>query len=172
MNFSILQTMRRLLVPLHELSCPKGVWRRLMIDLRHRGHDYHESGAFLLGVVGPGGQRRITDYVLYDDLDPHALDTGIVRLDGRRFGELWDICRARQVTVVADVHTHPYGSRQSESDRAHPIISKAGHIAFIVPRFAVPPVRLSEIGMYRYLGSYTWFNVPEGQRRRFLHLGI
>ena len=32
---------------------------------------------------GPRADRRL---ILYDDLDPHALDTGIVHFDGRYFG--------------------------------------------------------------------------------------
>ena len=48
----------------------------------------------------------------------------------------FDICKARGLTVVADVHTHPSGAEQSGSDRAHPIIARAGHLALIVPNFA------------------------------------
>ena len=82
------------------------------------------------------GRARIVDFILYDDLDPHALDTGIVRFDGRYFGALWDICKRRGLSVVADVHVHPGGSGQSASDREHPMISRAGHIALILPDFA------------------------------------
>ena len=171
MSFSIRQIISRLLAPQHEISCSGALWRRLIADLHRRGHGRHESGAFLLGIRMPDGRRRITDYVLYDDLDPHALDTGIVRLDGRYFGQLWDICRSRQLTVVADVHTHPFGPGQSDSDRAHPIISTAGHIAFIAPRYASPPVHISDIGMYRYLGNYAWRDVPKTHRTKFLYIG-
>lgn len=75
------------------------------------------SGAFLLGHRR-NGRVRIVDFVLYDDLDPNCLDTGIVRFDGRYFGELWALCKDRGFTVVADVHTHPGESGQSDSDRA------------------------------------------------------
>ena len=49
---------------------------------------------------------------------------------------LWDICKRRGLTVVADVHVHPGGAGQSDSDRDHPMISRAGHIALILPDFA------------------------------------
>lgn len=171
MNFSIRATINRLFGRQHSLSCPPQLWSRLLTDLRARGQGWHESGAFLLGEQEADGRRRILDYVLYDDLDPHALDTGIVRLDGRYFGHLWDICRDKGMTVVADVHTHPAGSWQSESDQAHPIISRAGHIALILPRFAAEPVKLKEVGMYRYLGSHRWHAVPATERSTFLRIG-
>ena len=85
-------------------------------------------------------------------LDPHALDSGIVRLDGRYFSDLWAICKSRGLTVVADVHVHPGGSGQSDSDRAHPMICQAGHIALILPRFATGAQPRRGIGIYRYLG--------------------
>jgi len=172
MNFSIRPTMRRLLSPRHELSCSSTLWRRLLRRLRERGGGRRESGAFLLGSVADDGRRHIADFILYDDLDPHALDTGIVHLDGRYFGALWDICRARKLAVVADVHTHPAGSWQSDSDRAHPIISRAGHIALIVPNFAATPVRRRDVGVYRYLGGHQWHTIPARERNDFFHVGI
>ncbi|MDN3568557.1 hypothetical protein QWZ14_29625 [Paeniroseomonas aquatica] len=172
MNFSIAETMRRLFAPRHELSCSWILWRRLQASLRERGRNRsRESGAFLLGRR-EDGRARIVDFTLYDDLDPHRLDSGIVRFDGRYFSELWALCKARGLTVVADIHVHPGGSRQSDSDRAHPMISRAGHIALILPRFAVAPQPRREIGIYRYEGAKRWMTVPPADRRDFLHIGL
>lgn len=172
MSFSIVEIIRRLWAPWHELSCSSSLWRQLLAGLKERGlNGGRESGAFLLGHRR-GGRARIRDLVLYDDLNPHCLDTGIVCFDGRYFGALWDICKKRNLVVVADVHTHPYGSEQSDSDRAHPMISRAGHVALIVPRFAAPPVRRIDVGIYRYEGGRRWHEVPTQERRRFFHIGI
>jgi len=172
MNFSIALIMRRLFAPRHELSCSWFLWRRLTAKLRERGRgESRESGAFLVGNRRDG-RARIVDFVLYDDLDPHALDTGIVRFDGRYFGDLWDICKRRGLSVVADVHVHPGGSGQSGSDREHPMISRAGHVALILPDFARRPVRTERVGIYRYLGGKRWHIVPAAERRGFFHIGL
>lgn len=172
MNFSIAGTMRRLFAPRHELSCSWFLWRRLLARLRERGRSRsRESGAFLLGLR-EDGRARIVDFVLYDDLDLHCLDSGIVRFDGRFFSELWAVCKARGLSVVADVHVHPGGSGQSDSDRAHPMISRAGHIALILPRFAVAPQPRRDIGIYRYEGAKRWKTVGLAERRPFLHIGF
>ncbi|MCY3965035.1 MAG: hypothetical protein OXG83_08355 [Acidobacteria bacterium] len=112
------------------------------------------------------------DFVLYDDLDPHCLDQGLVRFDGRYFGELWAICKARGVSVVADVHVHPGGAGQSTLDREHPMISLPGHLSLILPRFAARPVRRRDMGIYRYLGGKRWDTVPASERRSFFHIGL
>jgi len=172
MNFSIPATMRRLIAPRHRLSCSPRLWERLLALLRERGQqESRESGAFLLGVRA-GKRARITDFVLYDDLDPHCLDTSIVSFDGRYFDDLWELCRQRGLIVIADVHVHPEGAGQSGSDRANPMISRAGHIALIVPAFARQPVRRRDLGIYEYRRSKQWRIVAPRERQRFFHIGI
>lgn len=172
MHFFSLGTMRRLLAPRHELSCSWIVWRCLKAKLRERGRNCsRESGAFLLGHR-EGGRARIVDFVLYDELDPRALDSGIVRFDGRYFSDLWAICRARSVIVVADIHVHPGGSGQSGSDRDHPMVARAGHIALILPRYASGRQPRRDIGIYRYLGDKQWDTVRPSQRRKFFHISL
>jgi hypothetical protein len=172
MNSFIAEITSRLFAPRHKLSCSWLLWRRLLAGLRQRGRHYSgESGAFLLGQQR-GDRVRILQFVLYDDLDPQCLDTGIVRFDGRHFGKLWDRCKQLDLTVVADVHTHPGSSGQSDSDRANPMISRAGHVALIMPRFAAAPMRISEVGIYRYEGAKHWSPVPVEERREFIHIGL
>lgn len=172
MNFSIAAITHRLFAPQHELACSWLLWKRLLAGLRLRGQGRRESGAFLLGRRDADGRARVLDFVLYDDLDPHCLDSGIVHFDGRYFSDLWTICDAQDLTVVADVHTHPGGVGQSDSDRAHPMIARAGHLALIVPNFARDPVRRPHIGMYRYRGAKRWDTVPSPARSAFLSIGL
>jgi proteasome lid subunit RPN8/RPN11 len=156
--------------PPPELICSGVLWRELIHGLRERGHHgERESGAFLLGQRA-NSQARILEFVLYDDLDPHSLDRGIVHFDGRYYGALWERCRRTGLIVVGDVHTHPFESQQSESDRAHPMIAAAGHIAVIIPRFAISAPRMEEIGMFRYLGARRWHTVPIRERPDFLQI--
>lgn len=112
------------------------------------------------------------DFVLYDDLDPHSLDSGIVHFDGRYFSELWSVCKERDLDVVADIHVHPGLAEQSTSDRMNPMISMAGHIAIILPDFARTPMRRQDIGMFRYLGRKQWSRIPPAAREQFLHIGL
>lgn len=154
MTFSLRTLIARLFARPPELSISDDLWRELLTGLRARGRGCRESGAFLLGPKN--GSRRITSIVFYDEIDPEAFDTGIIVIDGGAMGELWRICRERAQRVVADVHTHPFGAGQSESDRMHPIIAEPDHLAIILPRFAAEPIRLNEIGLYRYLGGFRW----------------
>ena len=172
MRFSIVEIIRHLWSPNHEFSCSWFLWHRIIDRLQQHGNFVRESGAFLLGKRNNGGRSRIVDFVLYDDIDPHCLDSGIVCIDGSYFGTLWEICQQNHLTVVADVHTHPGNSMQSQSDRDNPMIAQKGHLAIILPRFAKPPVRLNEVGIYRYRGGKRWHTIPSEYRSSFFHIGL
>ncbi len=64
------------------------LWMALVRELRKRGYGERESGAFLLAKHG---SPHVTKFICYDDLDPTALDTGIIVFHVRvscRFGLL------------------------------------------------------------------------------------
>ena len=172
MSYFTAETIRRLLSPNHELSCSWFLWRRIVRKLRtYCTENRSESGAFLLGRTVESSSQ-ILDFVLYDDLDPNSLESGIVRFDGSYYGTLWEICHSREMKVVADIHVHLFDSNQSDSDRAYPMISKAGHLALILPHFARGRQPRHDIGIYRYLGSKQWQTIAPNSRRSFFYIGI
>ena len=138
------------------LICESTVWKAGVVELRRRTLEgRRESGAFLLGQQ-TGRQRRILDFIYYDDLDPKALATGIVHFDGTKYPKLWQICRDKGYGVVADVHVHPAGYEQSRSDKAEPAMPQPNHFAIIIPDFAAKAVEPGGIGIYEYLGDGRW----------------
>lgn len=138
------------------IVCDPQIWAAGVRELSKRTlGGRRESGAFLLGR-DEDGRKRIIEFVFYDDIDPHALDTGIVHFAGNKLPVLWEHCRKRGYGVVADVHVHPGGYGQSGSDRADPVMPRAGHIAMIIPDFAARQTNPGGIGLYEYLGNGGW----------------
>ena len=133
------------------------LWEDLLAELSERGAGERESGAFLFGLAPVNGlPRRVVDVVYFDDLDPMSL-TGGISFSSTAYGKLWDECAARDLEVVADVHTHPgRWVRQSEIDRAHPMLARSHHVALIVPDFAQRVVAACEVGVHEYLGDGRW----------------
>lgn len=130
-------------------------WFCALKELRTRGAGYRESGAFFLGCPE---KKKVTEVIFYDDIDSHALNTGIVRLAGESLIGVWDICRTKGWDLLFDVHTHPTGSvAQSYSDQANPMVRRSGHTAVIVPSFAQRNLcSLTGCGIYEYLGNHKW----------------
>jgi hypothetical protein len=126
-------------------------------QLRRRGRRVRESGAFLLGCRTLRG-GTVSSFVCYDDVDPDALNTGIVVIRSQGFKKLWAICRERDLEVLADVHTHGDETpQQSSIDKRNPVIAEMGHVALIVPSFAqISPLTMGNTAVYEYLGAYEW----------------
>lgn len=142
-----------------KLRMPIFLWLRLVWQLRRRGGGCRESGAFLLG---PSSAGVVCSFVCYDDLDPHCLDTGIIRLDGKAYVPLWKLCAERKIKVLMDVHTHPSRwTGQSETDRTHPMVAQVGHLALILPHYGQHSwLGPDGGGFFRYLGSERWETIP------------
>jgi hypothetical protein len=145
-----------LLGPEPRVSCDATLWASGVRELERRTlNGRRESGAFLLGR-DEHGHKRIVEFVFYDGIYPRSLDTGIVHFHGNTLPKLWEHCRQRGYGVVADVHVHPGGYGQSDSDQADPVMPRAGHVAFIIPHFARRETQPGSIGMYEYIGNSTW----------------
>lgn len=171
MSFSIRKTLRRLWSPQHKLACSAVLWRELVKDLRVRSAGVRESGAFLMGLC-EGDIRTVRSYVLYDDLDPNALESGYVHIDGRYMGRLWEICREQKLSVIADIHTHPGGYGQSDTDRMNPMVAVKGHIGLILPDFAARKFSRTNMGIYVYRGSHEWETIGEARNPSFFYIGL
>jgi proteasome lid subunit RPN8/RPN11 len=167
---SIRRTIRAFAAPEHRVSCPRRLWQQTLAELDRRGRRRHEAGAFLLGQE-INERNEASEAVFYDELDPRAYSTGVCILHGDSFAKLWTRCRESGLKVIADVHTHGGVARQSESDRTNPMIARAGHVALIVPNFAVAPIRHDQLGIYEYRGSHAWRD-HSGARSGFFYYGF
>jgi proteasome lid subunit RPN8/RPN11 len=138
------------------IRIPRLLWAGVISQLRRRGAARRESGAFLLGV--PGDNPKACDCLYYDDLDPHALESGAVNFHAEGYARLWQACRERGVDVLVDIHTHPGADvRQSPIDQRHPMVPTVGHTALIVPHLArTTKWSLEAVGVYEYLGNFRW----------------
>jgi hypothetical protein len=154
------------------IAMPILLWRRLLKELRRRGGGRRESGAFLLRARG-ADNGRITQFICYDDLDP-ASCPGAITFHAEGYAALWQYCREKAVEVIADVHTHP-GPHvgQSETDQKHPMVPVVGHTAMIVPNFADAAWwSLEKVGVYEYLGNFTWRSHGAGRGQRRVRLTL
>lgn len=139
------------------LEVPRALYDALIRDLAASGAGVKEAGAFLLGEQCNIGARRVTSYLMYDTIAPVSSRAHkYVTLTGEDMARAWDHCYRTGLQVVGDVHTHPAWPQQSDSDRAHPMVSVAGHVALIVPFFAQRQPRPADLGVHLFLGEGRW----------------
>lgn len=135
------------------LEFAPGIWRGLMDDLCKRSSGVRESGAFL---VASRSEETVNGWIPYDELSAASLGRAFVRLESAAFTKLWKICAERSLKVVADVHTHPAGAKQSATDRSNPMIARQGHVALVVPNYAAGEPMPASVSFNVYMGSGHW----------------
>lgn len=138
------------------LEMPRSLYGELIADLAKSGRGIKEAGAFLLGHADNRG-RRVSSYLMYDIVATESCPKhAYVVFTAEEMARAWEHCYATGLQVVADVHTHPMGPRQSVSDQAHPIVSVQGHVALIVPFFAMRGPQPVDIGVHVFEGAGRW----------------
>lgn len=138
------------------LDMPRAVYDALIADLVKSGCGIKESGAFLLGHFDEQ-KRRVSSYLMYDIVATESSRKHIyVAFTAEEMALAWEHCYATGLQVVADIHSHPMGPGQSVTDRAHPIVSVAGHIALIVPYFAMRKPEPIDLGVHVFEGAGRW----------------
>lgn len=157
MGFSIRRGILALTSPNAVIAAPKRLWTYIVASLRSKGGGKRESGCFLLGDIG-ARVRFVRDVVFFDELDA-SCETGHLSLNARAFTELWKICKMCNMAVVADVHTHPHGVAQSMTDERNPAVSQVGHVAMILPNFAMSTRKHEGLGLFVYRGRHQWSTI-------------
>lgn len=142
-----------------------------MSDLAKRSNGAHESGAFIVGLK-IGHRREATGYLLYDDLEPGCLDSGIVHFTSKGFRQLWKTLKQSGLQVVADVHTHPDDAYFSCTDRRNPMIPTPGHLAFVIPNYASGSPTPQDAAFFIYKGNYQWEEFRAEAAGRKLYVGF
>lgn len=138
------------------LKMPLALYGSLIADLARSGRGSREAGAFLLGRAD-NLRRHVSSYLMYDVVAPESSrEHDYVAFTSEEMARAWQHCYAIGLEVVADVHTHPRGPAQSITDRAHPIVSMKGHVALIVPHFAMKNPRPADLGVHIFEGGGRW----------------
>jgi proteasome lid subunit RPN8/RPN11 len=145
-------------------------WQEMISELAERGAGERESGAFLIASrLGDG--KTIKKVAYLDDLDPNCLIGGI-HFHREGYAKLSALCNDVNGRVIADVHTHP-GSwvGQSATDQSNPMISRPGHIALVVPRYAEGRCLPEGVGFHEYRGCDGWQSITGKKVRDLIYVG-
>lgn len=140
---------------------------RIAAELYRRGgYGKTEAGCFLLGQIN-GTDRVVEDIVYFDDVDPNAYRYAAIRFDTTKLSAVYDICEAKSLSIVGDMHTHPFEAFLSPIDRAYPVMALAGHVSIILPydgRYRT--ARQVAVNVYQRDGN--WAALPQGECASYL----
>ncbi len=150
-------------------------WHAIHQTLRKHSDNVRESGGYLLGTFHDGGTVRVKAFVPYRLLGARG-SAELLHIPNARMALLYRHCKRLGCDIVGDIHTHPAGEYQSQTDKDNPMaINLNGpHIALILPEFARHDPNPHRTGIYLFRGKKNgrchWQTIPQGMRRAHLRV--
>jgi len=132
------------------------LWWLAWDGLRNRGQGWHETACVWAGHRS-GQEERVVEIIFLDDL-PGVESFELQHRTSRTATEiLFEMLRQKQLSIIADVHTHPEDWVDlSRVDQAHPIEYRPGLTALVLPYYASREPSINATGVHIYCGKGRW----------------
>ncbi|MCH9779912.1 MAG: hypothetical protein K0U36_01335 [Alphaproteobacteria bacterium] len=154
-------------------------WREIHELLRQHSAKNQESGGLLLGQKKKTAPNKesifITGFYSYKALGARASAVSL-SIPPNKMDKFYQQCQKLESSLVGDIHTHPAGVEQSDTDRQHPMNPKSDskHVALILPNFARGNPSTSRTGVYRLMGkknrTFLRHTIPKHIRKYHLNI--
>lgn len=147
-----------------KLFVSQKLWVSTWEGLQLRSAGQVEAACVWLGTRTDTAQVAV-EVVFLDDL-PGTIGRRLQHRTSRQaVAMLLEIAREKQLSIVADLHTHPSDWIDlSEVDQEHPIEYRRGLIALVLPRFALGLPDLARTGVHEYIGNGQWSTLSIEER--------
>lgn len=139
------------------LQLGEGLLARTLAELRACGRGREECVAYW---TGPLASHGLVDGFLHP---MHRAARGGYEVDRRWLASTWDALGRGRRTIRAQVHTHPGPAFHSRTDDLYPIVSSAGFLSLVIPRFAREPQTLADAHLVRLEADGSWSSLDPRQ---------
>jgi hypothetical protein len=123
--------------------------------LRRVGMDGLEGFVLWIGVQD-GEIFRVQEAVIPQQSGLRQEEGVCVVVQGEELHRLNVLLHERNLTLIAQIHSHPTNAYHSSTDDTYPIVTRAGGISLVVPDFALQPFSLANSAVYRLSPEGQW----------------
>lgn len=153
------------------LTIPKTLWIETLNVLCLRSAGCRESGAILLGDIGPTGDRTTRRVVPYHELDDDSASEGYVELSEIGKYRLYRLIEQNNLRIIAMSHTHPSKwVGLSPIDQANQISSRVGFWSIVIPNFGQEPWEIQRMG-FHIREDRGWRQLDSNFRKQLFKIG-
>lgn len=148
---------------------PKELVEDVYQKIQETGADGYERLALCAGMK-MGKAFKIT-HVLYPRqyLQKTALGVSFY-VDGDELERIGDWLFENQLSLIAQIHSHPDEAYHSEADDNYAIITKAGGLSIVVPHFGNSESYFEKSAFYRLYPDTGWIELSKEQILNLLQL--
>jgi hypothetical protein len=158
------------LADVSEVVVPRECVDEIVTHLRLVGRDGHEGLGLWVGrQVGP--RFHVTATVVPKQTHKRTADGLCVILPGDALHELNVRLYKEQLSLIAQIHSHPGRAYHSDTDDAYAIATTVGCFSIVVPYFARDDFDISRVATYRLDEKARWMGVSPMQARRLIRIG-
>lgn len=139
---------------------------------------YHMSKVGELGLEGVAlfvGQEKGEQFRITRTLIPrqkaYSLEEGLLyAIDSDELYRLNVFLYEQNLTLIAQIHSHPGKAYHSETDDAFPIVTTVGGLSIVVPDFATGPSSAEDFEVFRLSEDATWLHLSPIEKKQLIHI--
>jgi hypothetical protein len=99
----------------------------------------------------------------------YQLESGLLySVPGEELFRINKLLYEHQLTLIAQVHSHPGAAYHSDTDDAYPIVTVQGGLSIVVPNFGHDAFDLDDWAVYRLSDKNEWKLLEEGEVRELI----
>ena len=101
----------------------------------------------------------------------HQLEGGVcVSVDAQELHRINVWLFTNNMSLIAQIHTHPTDAYHSDTDDAYPIATTVGSVSLVIPNFARHPFALSRCAVYRLYHKKGWVGLTPREVTTLIHM--
>lgn len=145
------------------LQCVTEVYKHL----RYMGREQLEGVALLVGR----SNDAVFDIMatIIPAQNSYQLESGLLySVPGEELFRINKLLYENQLTLIAQVHSHPGAAYHSDTDDAYPIVTVQGGLSIVVPNFGYDAFDLDDWAVYRLSDKNEWKVLGEDEVRELI----
>lgn len=116
-----------------------------------------------------GDQFQITQ-TLIPKQKAYLLEEGLLyAIDSEELYRLNVFLYEQNLTLIAQIHSHPQRAYHSETDDAFPVVTTVGGLSIVVPDFATGPISQEHFEVYRLSRDAAWKHLSKNEKKNLIY---
>jgi proteasome lid subunit RPN8/RPN11 len=138
--------------------------------LRYAGENRVEGVALFAGF------EKNNEFYVSQTIIPkqtsYRLELGLLyAVDGDELHRINVWLYENNLSIIAQIHSHPNEAYHSETDDSYPIVATKGGISIVVPRFAIDPIDIKNWAVYRLSSENCWVELSYPETKKVIQIG-
>lgn len=153
------------------IYCPKQLVEDIYQKIRETGEEGYERLALFAGNK-TGNEFTIT-HLLYPKQRLCKTFNGVsFHVDGEEIERIGDWLYENQLSLIAQVHSHPDEAYHSEADDNLAIITKTGGLSIVIPNFGITDSYFENSAFFRLYPTTGWTELSKRQINDLIMLTV